>query len=711
MSSPTDSASSNAGALRFRRLRRRVLAFGVLVIVAFAGSSIYDIRLSYRHALSTTHREIGNVATALAGQTAWTWQTVDLLLRETARWYRDDAPELAPERVDEVLANRVSSVRQVRLVTLVDAEGFQRHRSRGASPPNLDVSDRTYFTSQRDGSADGVFTSELLITRSENRPGVILSRRLDGIDGAFAGVVTAIVDLEELKDFYQAVSLGRGDAIQLLRDDGSLLIRNPPTSDMVGQKFPTLAAAPRGAATRIVSPIDGTPDFIAVARVRDTPLVIAVTRDAAVALDAWRGEAIRLGARALLIALLGAVTLIALLRQLDRIERGETALREREAQLRQSQKMEAIGTLAGGIAHDFNNILGAILGYGELAQQQSPKGGAVRRYIDHVMHAAGRAKALVDRILGFSRSGLGERVPVNVEDVVAETLELLEASTPAGIRIEARLAAHDAAIIGDATWLHQVAMNLCTNALQAMPHGGLLRVELDAVDLDAPKTISRGVLPPGRYARLAVGDTGTGIPAAVVERMFDPFFTTKRVGEGTGLGLSLVHGIVTDLGGAIDVATVEGRGTTFSIWLPLTNETAAPAESDTAELPRGNGETVLVVDDEKALVELAEEMLAELGYEPIGFDSSVDALAAFRAEPARFDLVLSDEVMPDLVGTELAERIRALGAAVPIVIMSGNGGANLAMRAAAIGVDEVLRKPLRSRDLAEALARVLGAAR
>jgi len=711
MPSPTDSASPNAGALRFRRLRRRVVTLGVLVILAFAGLSVYDILLSYRHALSTTNREIGNVANALAGQTSWTWQTVDLLLRETARWYRDDVPEIPAERIDEVLANRVSGVRQVRLVTIVDAQGFQRHRSRGSSPPNLDVSDRTYFTSQRDGIADGVFTSELLITRSENRPGVILSRRLDSSDGAFAGVVTAIVDLEDLKDFYQAVSLGRGDAIQLLRDDGSLLIRNPPTANMVGEKFPTLAAAPRGTATRIVNPIDGTPDFIAVARVRDTPLVIAVTRDAAVGLEAWRAEAIRLGARALLIALLGALTLIALLRQLRRIEQGEAALREREAQLRQSQKMEAVGTLAGGIAHDFNNILGAILGYGELAQQQSPSGSAVRRYIDHVMHAANRAKSLVDRILGFSRSGLGERVPVNVEDVVAETLELLEASTPAGIRIEARLEAHDAAIIGDATWLHQVAMNLCTNALQAMPHGGVLRVELDAVGVDAPRTLSRGTLAAGRYARLVVGDSGTGIPAAVLERMFDPFFTTKRVGEGTGLGLSLVHGIVTDLGGAIDVATVEGRGTTFSIWLPLTNETAAPAESDTAELPRGNGETVLVVDDEKALVELAEEMLAELGYEPIGFDSSVDALAAFRAEPARFDLVLSDEVMPDLVGTELAERIRALGAAVPIVIMSGNGGANLAMRAAAIGVDEVLRKPLRSRDLAEALARVLGAAR
>ncbi|MET0230362.1 MAG: hypothetical protein ABW186_05460, partial [Rhodanobacteraceae bacterium] len=314
MATPTDSASPHSSALHFRRLRRRVVALGVLVILAFAGSSVYDILLSYRHALLTTDREISNVATALAGQTSWTWQTVDLLLHETARWYRDDVPEIPAERIDDVLANRVSGVRQVRLVTIVDAEGFQRHRSRGSSPPNLDVSDRTYFTSQRDGTANGMFTSELLITRSENRPGVILSRRLDGNDGTFAGVVTAIVDLEDLKSFYQSVSLGRGDAIQLLRDDGSLLIRNPPTANMVGQKFPTLASAPRGPATRIVSPLDGTPDFIAVARVRDTPLVIAVTRDAALALDAWRGEAIRLGARALVIALLGAITLIALLR-------------------------------------------------------------------------------------------------------------------------------------------------------------------------------------------------------------------------------------------------------------------------------------------------------------------------------------------------------------------------------------------------------------
>jgi CheY-like chemotaxis protein len=367
--------------------------------------------------------------------------------------------------------------------------------------------------------------------------------------------------------------------------------------------------------------------------------------------------------------------------------------------------------LAGGIAHDFNNILGAILGYGELAQQQAAAGSPMRRYLDNVMHAAERAKALVDRILGFSRSGLSERVPMNVQSVIEETLELLSASLPSGIRLEKRLEAGDAAVIGDATYLHQVAMNLCTNAVHAMERGGVLSVLLERVDLSSPRVLSRGTLSAGSYVRLCVSDTGSGIEPGVLERMFDPFFTTKGVGQGTGLGLSLVHGIVTELGGVIDVTTQAGKGTSFSIWLPLTLQVEEPFMGATRELPRGNGEAVMIVDDERPLVMLAEEMLAELGYDPVGFPSSSEALQAFRAEPGRFDLVLTDEAMPDLVGTELASEIRKIQPALPIILMSGHGGSQLEKRAAAIGVNEVLHKPLQRRDLAESLARVLGANR
>src|SRR6204780_535319 len=249
--------------------------------------------------------------------------------------------------------------------------------------------------------------------------------------------------------------------------------------------------------------------------------------------------------------------------------------------------MEAVGTLAGGIAHDFNNILGAILGYGELAQQQSEPGSSLRRYLDNGMHAAERAQILVERILGFSRSGLGDRAPVNVQFVVEETLELLEASMPAGIRLESRIESGNAAVIGDATYLHQVAMNLCTNAVQAMERGGTLRVILERIEATESRALCRGLIPAGSYVRLIVSDTGVGIPPAVLERMFDPFFTTKGVGQGTGLGLALVHGIVADFGGAIDVATQLGAGTTFTIWLPAVSQLPTSPAEPAAELPRG----------------------------------------------------------------------------------------------------------------------------
>jgi PAS domain S-box-containing protein len=390
---------------------------------------------------------------------------------------------------------------------------------------------------------------------------------------------------------------------------------------------------------------------------------------------------------------------------IDAYKEAEAARARLEGQLLQAKKLEAIGTLAGGIAHDFNNILAAILGYGEMAQKSAPAGTALRRHLDAVVGAGMRAKSLVERILAFSRSGIGERVPVHVQSVVAEALDLAAASLPAHVRMARRLEAGDAAVMGDPTQIHQVVMNLCANAAQAMKSAGTLSVALDVVD-KTRSIAATSALAPGRYVRLAVRDTGSGIAPEVLERIFDPFFTTKGVGVGTGLGLSMVHGIVTDLGGGIDVESRRGEGATFTVYLPSSAAAAALARPEEAP-PLGAGEAVLLVDDEETLVRLSEEMLAELGYEPVGFTSAPAALEAFRAAPGRFAAVLSDESMPGMTGSELAREIRAVAPGVPIVLMSGVVGAGLAARARELGVAEVLAKPLVARDIARSLAGAL----
>jgi PAS domain S-box-containing protein len=376
-----------------------------------------------------------------------------------------------------------------------------------------------------------------------------------------------------------------------------------------------------------------------------------------------------------------------------------------EGQLLQSKKLEAIGTLAGGIAHDFNNILAAILGYGDMAQKKAPEGSALRRHLDAVVAAGLRAKSLVARILAFSRSGIGERVPVHVQGVVTEALDLLAPSLPESVKLERHLAGGDATVMGDATQIHQVVMNLCANAAQAMKAGGRLTVALDVVERgEAMAATSQ--LAAGRYVRLSVRDTGIGIAPQILERIFDPFFTTREVGVGTGLGLSLVHGIVTELGGGIDVDSKVGEGTTFTVYLPWSSAAAASILSE-EDVPQGSGETVLLVDDEEALVRLGEEMLAELGYEPVGFTSAKEALAAFREDPDRFQAALSDEAMADLSGSDLAKAIREVRPELPVVLMSGYVSPLFATRARNIGVVEVLSKPLVARDIARALANAL----
>ncbi|HYS13419.1 MAG TPA: PAS domain-containing protein, partial [Burkholderiaceae bacterium] len=377
-----------------------------------------------------------------------------------------------------------------------------------------------------------------------------------------------------------------------------------------------------------------------------------------------------------------------------------------EAQLRQTQRLEAMGTLAGGVAHDFNNILAAILGYGEMVQKEAGDNTALRRHIDAAMSAGMRAKALVERILAFSRSGMGEQVPVHVQSVVSEVLEVVAGSLPSGIRIEQTLAAGNAGVMGDPTQLHQVVMNLCANAVQAIKGEGTVTVSVDTVELNSMHVVTTCTLPGGPYVRLCVGDTGSGIDPNVIDRIFDPFFTTKEVGVGTGLGLSLAHGIVADLGGGINVENRPGAGAVFTVYVPWQCSVATPEKVDEAVIV-GSGETILLVDDEEALVRLGEEMVAELGYDAVGLSSSKEALELFRAEPERFDVVLSDEAMPGLTGSELTIEIRKIRPNIPVVLMSGYVTPALSARAQDAGVVDVLAKPLVSREIARSLANAL----
>ena len=375
-----------------------------------------------------------------------------------------------------------------------------------------------------------------------------------------------------------------------------------------------------------------------------------------------------------------------------------------ESRLQQTRRLEALGTLAGGIAHDFNNILGAILGFGEMAQQRADEGTALRRHIDRVMQSGARARLLVRRILDFSRSGVVERTQVNVQAVAEEVIAMLAPTLAPTMAVETRLEAGDAAVTGDATQLYQVAMNLCTNAVHAMGDEGRLGITLERRQLSGRTSLLQGDLSAGAYVRLEVTDTGTGIPPDVLARMFDPFFTTKKGGEGTGLGLSVVHGIVSDMGGAIDVAARGDRGTSVSVWLPISGELAHQQAPRASEWPTGHGEVVMVVDDEEALVEMAEELLAGLGYEPVGYRSAEAALAAFEASPDRFDAVLTDQMLPGMTGSELAQRILAIRPGVPVILMSGNISEPEEQRARDSGVMATLHKPLGLQELATRLA-------
>jgi len=377
-----------------------------------------------------------------------------------------------------------------------------------------------------------------------------------------------------------------------------------------------------------------------------------------------------------------------------------------EKRLAQAQKMESIGTLAGGIAHDFNNILSAVIGYTELSLIDIPKGSALQNNLQQVLKAGGRAKDLVRQILTFSRQRENELVPVKVSLIVNEALKLLRASLPTTIKMRHHIKSY-LAVLTDPTNIHQVLMNLCTNASFAMQkEGGVLEVSLSDVDLDADFAKQHPDVKPGKFIRLIVSDTGYGMSPEVSERIFDPFFTTKKMGQGTGMGLSVVHGIVKSHGGTIIVESSPGKGSAFSVFLPAI-ESEVTDQVHQAQLVITGNERILFVDDEDFQADIGKRMLERLGYRVTAKTNSVEALDLFRQTPDEFDLVITDMTMPDMTGDVLARKLISIRPDIPIIVCTGYSARINPDIIKEIGIKELVMKPVVMKDIAQMIHRVL----
>ena len=388
--------------------------------------------------------------------------------------------------------------------------------------------------------------------------------------------------------------------------------------------------------------------------------------------------------------------------------RAERQQKELEEQLRQVQKLDALGTLAGGIAHDFNNILGAIISYVELSKMDNEANSALQSNLDEVLRASTRATNLVRQILSFSRQQKEERQALQLAPIVKEALSLLRATLPSTIAIAQSLDEALPDVLANPTQLHQIIMNLCTNAAHAMRgQQGQLSVQLSALQVTESGPKPHVEMKPGSYVRMTVRDTGAGMDEATAKRIFEPFFTTKASGEGTGLGLSVVHGIVTEYGGVVTVDSELGRGSRLTIYLPACAALEKPAAPISTAIVRGKGERILFVDDEPVLGDVAQKMMQRLGYQTTVLQASEAALAQLLDLSLEYDALVTDLTMPVMTGVELALKALAVRPTLPIILVSGSSGQLTATEVRKLGIRELLSKPLDYATLARVLSQVL----
>ena len=681
-------------------IRPWLIALGLwLALAAVAAVALWHLR---RDAVNVQARELNLLSLALTDE-------IDRGLRGAEAGLQALRAELSAGHLPvsgaaavRALSTRANLMPLVRTLWLLDRQGQVLSSSDTTTAPEL-----ASFSPALGPLADGAVAVSRPFTDPRNNSSLVaLAARFDlapGGSGSAGGWIIAAMPGATLLGAFSAAQPAADARMAVSRSDGALLAGTNVTESRVDETGVAVRLANRpGVEVRQFS--DDSQRLVGLYSVPRYQLDVMVSRDLGVVLMSWRGAAELTGlAFALLLAIMALA--VYLVQRADQ-RRGDLQ-RALQAQRARASKLESLGTLAGGVAHDFNNVLAGIVGFGEMAQDAAAPGSDQARHLDKVLQAALRGKALVERILAFSRGGSRLSMVFELEPVVEEVLTLLSASLRPGAVLERALDAQGARLRGDPTQAFEAIMNLCTNALQAMPAAGMLSLHLRRLQVASPRVLSHSPLAVGNYLALSVSDQGGGITPDVMDHLFEPFFTTRAAQSGTGLGLAVVFGVVAEFGGAIDVKSLPGQGARFTLYLPECTDALDPPDPLPEGAPGGGGQRLLVVDDEPGLVALAEELLKGLGYDPVGCSDSTVALQLLRADPQRFAAVITDEVMPRLSGTQLTAALRQHAPHLPVLLVSGYGGALLAQRAAAAGVTRLLAKPLQRADLARALAELL----
>ena len=686
-----------------------MVALGLwLTLAVVVSASLWQLR---RDTMAHQNRELELLALALTDEVDRGLRGIEEGLYALRGELRDGRLSVSDPLAMQALRTRAALMPLVRSLWLVNPAGQVLASSGTEHVPAL-ATLAPATAPPADGAAAAL--SRPFADASTHAMQVALGIRFQGRAGTPGGWILAALPASALLGAFNAAQPGPQTRMAVFRSDGVRLASAhtdmEADADAARHGEPALAQRPGQEMQRFR---DGSDNLVSLLRVPRYGVKVLVSINPHAALKTWH-DATEMAALVLALLLL---TTVATLRFVQRAEhRRLQAQRALQRQLARASRLESLGTLAGGVAHDFNNVLAGIVGFGEMARDAAASGSDQARHLDKVLQAALRGKALALRILAFSQGGARVSTAFELEPVVEEALTLLSIRLRPGLVLERGFDAPGAQLHGDPTQAFEAVMNLCTNALQAMSGSGLLSVQLERARVAAPRVLSHSALAPGDYLALSVSDQGGGITPQVMEHLFEPFFTTRGAQSGTGLGLAVVHGVVAEFDGAIDVRSAPGRGACFTLYLPEYTEppgAARPALRAAAQpaaptVAPKTAQELMVVDDEPSLVALAQELLHDLGYASAGFTDPHAALQALKAQPQRFAAVITDQAMPGLTGTALTAALQAHAPGLPVLLLSGYGGALLARRAMAAGVARVLSKPLQRADLASALADLLG---